>query len=77
MYLDIMRFEHSGVYMLRGNVYTRIVAFGFYSTQGRNAKLRPSVLRHIFSNFYIAMTFTAELSTVSGESFYLFWSVMI
>ncbi len=51
--------------MLRETVYTMIVAIGFYSPQGRNAKLETSVLGHIFSNFYIRVTFTAELTAVN------------
>ena len=66
-----MGFGHSGVYMLWETVYTRIVALGFDSKQGRNAKLRPSVLRHIFSNLYIRMTFTAELTAVNLLSKFL------
>ena len=65
MCLDITGFGHSGVYMLRETVYTRIVAIGFYSPQGRNAKLKTSVLGHIFFNFYIRMTFTSELTAVN------------
>ena len=50
---------------VEGNRYTRIVAIGFYSTQGRTAKLKPSELGHIFSNFYIRTTFTTKLTAMN------------